>query len=265
MYDKKGKLAVISDPADGGPERIVVFGDIHGDIKSLKAGLDLCEENDLFLFLGDYADRGRYGIEVIEGISKLMDTFPERIIALMGNHEQYTREGKPIFSPCTLLEEAEKKKGSWQDFWPFFSGFVSRLYLSAILPGFALFTHGGIPASLTSTEELISPRDIANDLLWSDPGAKPGASANTRGIGTLFGPDISEEVLASLGVPSLIRSHEPRKAASGPAVEHEGRVITTSTTRVYGGRPFILVLDPSVPPAEQILSPEEYPKAVRFL
>lgn len=265
MYEKKGKLAFISDPAKGGPERIVVFGDIHGDLKSLRAGLEDSGDNDLFVFLGDYADRGRYGVEVIEGISKLMDTFPCRVIALMGNHEQYTREGNPVFSPCSLMEEVHKKKGSWKSYWPFFSEFVSRLFLSAILPGFALFTHGGIPASLSSTEELISPKDIANDLLWSDPGAKPGAGANPRGLGTLFGPDISEEVLSSLGVPSLIRSHEPRKAASGPAVEHGGRVITTSTTRVYGGNPFVLSLDPRVPPAKQLASPKKHSEVVRFL
>jgi protein phosphatase len=265
MYEKKGKLALISPPSEGGPEKIIVFGDIHGDLKSLKTGLEDSGENDLFVFLGDYADRGRFGVEVLEEISELMDTFPDRVIALMGNHEQYTREGRPVFSPCTLLEEAEKKKGSWHAFWLFFSRFVSRLFLSAILPEFALFTHGGIPASLSSIEELISPRDITNDLLWSDPGAEAGAYTNPRGLGTLFGPDISEEVLTSLGVPSLIRSHEPRKAASGPAVEHGGRVITASSTRVYGGRPFVLSLDPTVPPAEQLASPKGYSEVVRFL
>jgi len=40
----------------------------------------------------------------------------------------------------------------------------------------------------------------------------------------------------------VVRSHQPRKAASAPYAEHDGRVITISSTTVYGGTSFILKL-----------------------
>ncbi|MEM2491884.1 MAG: hypothetical protein QXG96_06845, partial [Candidatus Bathyarchaeia archaeon] len=46
----------------------------------------------------------------------------------------------------------------------------------------------------------------------------------------------------ALGIGYIVRSHEPMKALDGPFVEHGGRVVTISSTGVYGGEPFALAL-----------------------
>jgi len=48
------------------------------------------------------------------------------------------------------------------------------------------------------------------DMLWSDPDeALRGVDTNPgRGKGIKFGPDVVEDFLKSIAVPTLIRSHE---------------------------------------------------------
>ncbi|MFW6274437.1 MAG: metallophosphoesterase family protein [Spirochaetota bacterium] len=241
MFEVRESVAVIN-PEE--LERIIVFGDIHGDLPALQAGLHLRGPNDLLLFLGDYADRGPAGIEVIEGIRELRARIPEKVIALMGNHEDYSEYGEPTFMPCTLIDEAGRKRGSWDQFFPEFKSFIDQLFLSAIMPEYALFVHGGINSSIYSEDELAYPGPaLRREMLWNDPTPEEGQYASMRGAGSMFGPDISESVLRRLNLRYLIRSHEPRKAIQGPYIEHEGRVITTSSTNVYDGRPFALILE----------------------
>ncbi len=63
----------------------------------------------------------------------------------------------------------------------------------------------------------------------------------------MFGPDISNAVAKRLNAEYIVRSHQPFKAESGPCIEHGGRVVTISSTSVYGGRPFVLEI-----PADKI-------------
>lgn len=242
MFHAEERLAVI-DPKHTG--RILVFGDIHGDLQALKAGLSHRKPGDLLLFLGDYADRGPEGVEVIEGIFELTRRAPGRVIALKGNHEDYDVQGVPKFYPCTLVEEAEKKRGSWKRFLSdVFLSFVEGLYIAALLPGFALFVHGGPPAHLESRECLWRPsRMVEDEVIWNDPGPTDGLVSSSRGIGHIFGPDISQRVLENLQLKHVVRSHEPRKALAGPFWEHDNRVVTLSATGVYGGRPSVLIID----------------------
>ena len=53
-------------------------------------------------FIGDYADRGDEGVEVIERIFHLLRMYPDRVIALKGNHEVYTDQGQPRFSSTAI-------------------------------------------------------------------------------------------------------------------------------------------------------------------
>jgi len=87
-----------------------------------------------------------------------------------------------------------------------------------------------------------------------------GEFPNPRGVGKLFGPDVTKRVLEAFGVKVLIRSHEPVKATQGPFPEHGGLVITTSTTSVYGGRPFLLRIAP-----DRVLNLRELDRHTVFL
>lgn len=70
-----------------------VFGDVHGNMQDLLAfgstmwplGMHLTPGT--FLFLGDYVDRGLYGIEILAYIFAQKVMLPEKVYLLRGNHE----------------------------------------------------------------------------------------------------------------------------------------------------------------------------------
>lgn len=78
---------------------VLFHGDFHGDIHSLNGVLSHLESkgklkdfkilNPTFwmVFLGDYTDRGLYGVEVIHTLLRLRKENPDRVILVRGNHE----------------------------------------------------------------------------------------------------------------------------------------------------------------------------------
>jgi len=229
--------------------RLIVVGDLHGDKIALDLLLKVIDPNrDGLIFLGDYADRGYFGLEVIETIDGFSRKFPKNIFLLKGNHEDYNRKGEPNFWPCRLYEEVERKRGNWQNFFKKeFKEFIEHLYLAVIIKNRFLFVHGGISDKIDNADKLINPsRAIELDILWSDPFNGVGERVNLKrgGVGVEFGMNITKKVCEKLGVLKIIRSHEPRKARNGPFFEHENRIVTVNSTSLYGGIPFVLNLNP---------------------
>ena len=87
------KLALSSN------SRVVIHGDLHGDIRSLMAsladlqkrkiltGFKVTAPNTHLLFLGDYTDRGTCGVEVLYTLLRLRLENPRRVWLARGNHE----------------------------------------------------------------------------------------------------------------------------------------------------------------------------------
>lgn len=221
-------------------ENVVVAGDIHGDFNTLKKIKKFCNSSNKIIFLGDYVDRGENNIEVVECMKDLINSYPENVIPLKGNHEDYTEGGRPKALPNTLMTDVGMER--WPSyFYDFKEDFLDKLYLSAIIPDKILFVHGGISEKIKNVESLRYPdSSIEEDILWSDPTVLDGEYPNPRGAGVLFGPDISDNVAKRLNVRYIIRSHEPRKASKCPCTEHEGRIITTNSSLIYGSNPFVL-------------------------
>lgn len=98
-YEAKGKLASIRKDFKG---ELIVAGDLHGDLESFERirKLFMQTRGSLLIFLGDYEDRGIYGLEVVEGEKDFMNKFADRVIALKGNHEDY-RGGIPVSAHAT--------------------------------------------------------------------------------------------------------------------------------------------------------------------
>jgi hypothetical protein len=228
-------------------KRIAIVGDIHGDYRALSALLKIINTTeDLLVFLGDYADRGSFGVESIREINSLTKAYPQNVIALKGNHEDFSEDGTPNFRPCTIIEEAEHKIGSWSTFFQKeLKPFIEGLYIAAVLPNEVLLVHGGISSKLSSIKDLMSPsRVLEQDILWSDPFDGKGERRNqTRGLGVEFGMDITLDVCEKIGVKKIIRSHQPKKARSEPSYTHQGKVVTVHSTTVYGGIPFVYFID----------------------
>ena len=82
VFSAEANLVQIEEP-------ICVVGDIHGQYADLlnmitKAG----EPGSLnYLFLGDYVDRGIFGIEVCILLFAIKQNFPHNVVMLRGNHE----------------------------------------------------------------------------------------------------------------------------------------------------------------------------------
>ncbi len=69
---------------------IIVAGDIHGQLADL---IRIFHKNNLppaetYLFLGDYVDRGEYGLEVLMLLLALKMLYPNNVFLLRGNHEE---------------------------------------------------------------------------------------------------------------------------------------------------------------------------------
>lgn len=224
---------------------VIVVGDLHGDMVSLQAIREhFNPDEDLMIFLGDYADRGPQGVDVIAKIDHWVKRYPSHVYALKGNHEDYTEDGSPLFTPWTLRDEVISKKGDWMNYFRYYlRPFIDKLHLAVIIPDVALFVHGGVSTRIQALNDLKFPkRAVEVDVLWSDPFQGMGERFNRRGVGVEFGEDISHIVCDRLGVSRIVRSHQPRKASCIPHVTHGGRVITISSTSVSGGIPFILKL-----------------------
>ncbi|MCE5294771.1 MAG: metallophosphoesterase [Chlamydiales bacterium] len=78
--------------------KVLLHGDLHGDIHSIIASLTpymkgdtgFKLQDDLYLmFLGDYTDKGLYGLECLYLLMRLKIDNPERVYLVRGNHEDY--------------------------------------------------------------------------------------------------------------------------------------------------------------------------------
>lgn len=97
---------------------IIVHGDLHGDIHSLVAWVEwlnkqgylrdftLTRPNVYLMFLGDYTDRGIYGMEVLYTMLRLKVENPDRVLLVRGNHEDVNLAARYGF-----IEEGRGKYG----------------------------------------------------------------------------------------------------------------------------------------------------------
>jgi len=231
--------------------KVVVVGDLHGDVNSLRkiiSRIDISES--IIVFLGDYADRGEYGLEIYETLARLKEKHPERVVMLKGNHESYTKfkgEIIPLFAPCTFIDELRRKVENWREKLEDFYEFWSSLPIAAILEGKTLFVHGCVSTDVKSIEDLRFPTpNVEEDVLWSDPKEDYGEEPNPRGAGVLFGQDVTLKVCKALNVKMIIRSHQPslpEVLERGFTYHHNGMVLTVSSTTVYGGKPAFVEVD----------------------
>lgn len=99
--------------------RVFLQGDLHGDIHSLLGvlnrlnelqqldGFNLIDPDLHMVFLGDYTDRGSYGIEVIYTLLRLRMANPDRFHLIRGNHEDVS-----LVARYGFLAEGQAKFGT---------------------------------------------------------------------------------------------------------------------------------------------------------
>ena len=226
---RKGTGLVRIDPK--AVRNIVVIGDLHGDIESL---VHILKERDVksadrIVFLGDYGDRNEGSVEVYYLLLtlKVLVGKNERIILLRGNHEgppdmPVWPHDLPSFFITKYGTQGNGLYKSIKELWEF-------LPYAVLVTGRYLMVHGGLPATVTSIDDIAYARNahqsssIFEELLWSDPIESKGYFKSKRGAGRMFGEDITDNVLRAVGVKTLIRSHEP---CEGVEVRQGGKILT---------------------------------------
>jgi len=214
--------------------KALLVGDLHGDMKSLTyilASSGYMEEKNgnlpYLVFLGDYGDRGEESIEVYCLILKLKNLFRQKIVLLRGNHEgPRDLEVHPHDLPFFLVRKYGDKG---KEIYAHLQELFDRLHHSVIVEGKYLMLHGGLPQGINSVDEIAyahqtHPRtDYLKEILWNDPGERKEDYPSPRGVGRIFGEKLTADILAKLGVRTLIRSHQ---SCEGVSVRHGGKVFT---------------------------------------
>ena len=166
-------------------KRILAVGDIHGMYNKLIALMEQVKfnpEEDLLIFLGDYIDRGPQSLECLDYVMDLQQQYPDRVVALMGNHEamcvgyiQFYLLGSELYMPqfdlvmvCAWLENGGT--GTYNQFKLLDDdGFVRRLrWMGSLLTHYQVdnyfFCHAGICPWYELDEQSI--RDLICSRKW---------------------------------------------------------------------------------------------------
>ena len=131
------------------PEPVVVVGDIHGQYYDLvhmlnKAG-DPSKLN--YLFLGDYVDRGIFGLECMLLLIAIKINFPKKFVLLRGNHES-----RNMTESFTFREEVITRFDS--EVYDAFMELFDSLPIACVVDDKYLAMHGGISPELNLIEEI---------------------------------------------------------------------------------------------------------------
>ena len=126
-------------------EPVVVVVDIHGSYYDLFHMLNKAGHPSKmnYLFLGDYVDRGIFGLECIMLLISIKINYPKKFMLLRGNHE--SRNMTEIF---TFRDEVISRFDN--QVYDCFMELFDALPIACVIDEKYLAMHGGISPSLNS-------------------------------------------------------------------------------------------------------------------
>ena len=224
-----------------GGKKLTVVGDTHGqffDLLNLFDKFGHVTQDHIYLFNGDFVDRGSWSCEVALYLYVLKILYPKSIFINRGNHE--TNDMNKTYGFTDECEFKYSKK-----IFEAFNQSFGALPLACLINQTYLCMHGGLFSNDKVTLKDIKsinrfpsngssqpPKEgLAMELLWTDPQEINGRSPSKRGIGMQFGPDITERFCLSNKIRKIIRSHEVRM--NGIENEQNGRLMTVFSAPNY--------------------------------
>jgi len=257
VFVKEPRLLRLTSPT-------YILGDVHGNFHDLVAfekvlwrmGPVLTPSN--FLFLGDYVDRGDYGLEVVAYLFAQKLIAPDKFFMIRGNHEV-----RNIQENFTFKTECFEKFGTnmGAKVWEAINKCFDCLPLAAVIDDKIFCVHGGIPSPdngggyLSVFDEI--PHNLPNpekdcqlawELMWSDPLREEDLDAATRdtikdqggfgfnhrrGTAYLWSRRALEDFLVRNKLSHVIRAHEVKQA--GFQVQQNGKLLTVFSSSGYCG------------------------------
>ncbi len=226
--------------------KIVVIGDIHGNLESLlliKKKIDELNAEKV-LFLGDIVDRGPHQFECLCYVLSLKILEPERYFLIKGNHE--TLEMNQYYG---FFEVLLSKFGEIDRFKPLLD-LYETLSICAIVNKKVFCVHGGIPQdieiidklrNIDKTTRIRDNKDVSFgvfQMIWNDPIQKriiPHFTDNFRGEGIKrFGYKAFSDFINKYNFEFLIRSHEIYPP-EGYRYYFNNRLLTIFSSKDYRG------------------------------
>ncbi len=205
-------------------KKYYILGDIHGDVFTFQKILEKIGEigkDELLVTLGDYGDRGSYQIETWLGVSLLKQILNCNYVPLRGNHEP---DLKSIPYPHDIQDKLIEKYGEEKGETAYQELFDTFQVLPLVFESDRFIAmHGGFPINAFSLDDERKVKRSMYEILWNDPFEGLGYIQSPRGMGYLFGKDISIKWLSLNDKKFLIRGHEE---AEGYKLNHDGLVIT---------------------------------------
>ena len=192
---------------------IIICGDVHGQLEDVINMIDLAggADQNRFLFMGDYVDRGNFSLDTFLMLLCYMIKRPNDFFLLRGNHEDMQTSQMYGF-----YNEICSNYGN-SGIWFLCNDLFQYIPLAAVVDDEIFVVHGGLSPLLKDVGEINSinrkkslPSDgIMADLLWSDPEERCGEfRRNSRGSGYIFGRDQTKEFLSNNKLQKVIRSHQ---------------------------------------------------------
>nr|XP_027202861.1 serine/threonine-protein phosphatase 2B catalytic subunit-like [Dermatophagoides pteronyssinus] len=215
IIEKEPNLLFIEEP-------LVIVGDLHGQFYDLLHLLEITNDvsqDNKFLFLGDYVDRGSFNIETITLLMILKIKYPKYVWMLRGNHE--SRQMTSFFN---FRDECLFKYDLLV--YNMFIEAFNKLPLAAIINRTIFAVHGGISPStcdritIQKINRFVEPphSGLFCDLLWADPIDQTRQRTsfktenfivnNVRGCSYFYGFNAVQEFLQQNNFLCIIRAHE---------------------------------------------------------
>ncbi|ELP88331.1 serine/threonine protein phosphatase PP-X isozyme, putative [Entamoeba invadens IP1] len=191
-----------------------VVGDIHGQFHDLKELFSIAgtPPETTFVFLGDYVDRGHYGLECLLLLAALKLRFPTKVSLLRGNHEcsLQTRD-------YGFYDECMKKYGN-VNVWKKCISIFEFMATAATLDNSIFCVHGGLSETATTLDSIkalertrqIPPTGGYCELMWSDPDENQleKFKKSSRGAGCMFNSVAVQEFNQTNNTQLVCRAHQ---------------------------------------------------------
>jgi diadenosine tetraphosphatase ApaH/serine/threonine PP2A family protein phosphatase len=243
-----------------------ILGDIHGNFRDLVAfekalwrmGPLLTPAN--FLFLGDYVDRGEFGVEVVSYLFAQKLLAPHKFFLLRGNHELRSVQKMFQFHSECVVKFGESLGGQ---IWEAINQCFDVMPIAAVVDEKIFCAHGGIPSPEQgggyidainqipvplADPEIDSP--LAWEIMWSDPYSSDVLSSSAemtqeleenegfvfntrRGTANFFSADALMQFLDRNRLSHVIRAHEVQQV--GFQVQQKGKLLTVFSSSQYCG------------------------------